>query len=111
MKEGEAAAKRHQRRPRPPAEEFASLPGALAGATRAAVLSRCGKTPTAADCSDEPPGTQCLQDAAEWKRAFVFVHSREDAQHAAGFFMTELLVAGELHRLLQGRAGCGMSFW
>ena len=52
-----------------------------------------------------------VQDAAEWKRAFVFVHSREDAQHAAGFFMTELLVAGELHRLLQGRAGCGMSFW
>ena len=52
-----------------------------------------------------------VQDAAEWKRAFFFVHSLEAAQHAAGFFMTELLAAGELYRLLQGRAGCSMSFW
>ena len=76
----------------------------LVGNTFAQVLSRCGKTPAAADCSDELPGTQCCTDPAEWKRVFVFAHSPEDAQHTAEFFTTELLAAGELHRPLQGRA-------
>ena len=79
-------------------------PGALAGATRTAVLSRCVKLPQQPTALTNRLALSVVQDVAEWKHVFVFVHLPEDAQHTAAFFTTELLAVGELHRMLHGRA-------